>query len=89
MSGRTSQTIMTRLFLSSLVTLSGLAAGCSSDSTADAHGEGSVTQRQDAAMKDPFSYGPTEGKPSSTPADPGTTKRDDSLKGQMDRFWNP
>jgi len=60
-------------------------AGCSSDD----HDSDAMRQRQDAAMKDPYSYGPDQGK-SSTAGDAGhLSKRDDSLKGQMDRFWNP
>jgi hypothetical protein len=62
--------------------------GCTSDGPSR---DGDVRQRQDAALKDPFSYGPAEhdpkkGKPApadSTPENKGTAKSD------WDRFWNP
>jgi len=68
-----------------LVVVAGCIAGCTSED----HNSDAMRQRQDAAMKDPYSYGPSEGK-SATPDDPTrSSKRDDSLKGEMDRFWNP
>ena len=54
------------------------AAGCS-DPKSDS---GSMTNRQDDALQDPFNYGPK--LPTTQPQ-----KHDDSLKGQWDRFWNP
>lgn len=78
-----------RILLPAILFAAALTGGCSDDPKADAHGEGSLTQRQDDAMKDPFSYGPNEGKTQAPTDSNGVTKRDDSLKGQMDRFWNP
>jgi len=45
-----------------------------------------MSERQDQAMKDPFSYGPAEhdGKGAKE-----VKKRDESLKGDWERFWNP
>ena len=63
----------------------GALAGCAES---DSHDQGNISQRQDTAVKDPFSYGPSEGK-STTPAEPQLKKRDDTLKGEWDRTWNP
>lgn len=69
-----------RVFVPSLAVA--LFAGCESDSSGD-----TMTARQNAAMKDPFSYGPAEHSGKNVPQEP--RKRDDSLKGEWERFWNP
>jgi len=53
-------------------------AGCSDAPPSDQ----SMKSRQDAALSDPFGYGPK--LPTTEPQ-----KRDNSLKGDWDRFWNP
>lgn len=63
-------------------------AGCA-DSGA---GEPSMEQRQDAAMKDPFSYGPEVPAAGSKRAVPPVAEpagRDDGIKSEWQRFWNP
>ena len=63
-------------------------AGCA-DSGA---GEPSMEQRQDAAMKDPFSYGPevpAAGSKRPVPPVAEPAGKDDSVKSEWQRFWNP
>ena len=73
----------------SLVALGPLIAlivGCESASS-----EPSIEDRQNAALKDPFGYGPAmpaQGGKRATPM-PEPEQRDDSLKGDWKRFWNP
>ena len=61
-----------------------LAFGCQSNGPTTQ--PASMSERQDQAMKDPFSYGPAEhdGKGAKE-----VKKRDESLKGDWERFWNP
>ena len=70
-----------------LVTAIALLAGCEASPPSDSSSGGDMTSRQDAAMKDPFSYGPAEHSGKKPVEEP--KKRDDSLKGHWDRFWNP
>lgn len=52
----------------------------------------SMEQRQDAAIKDPFSYGPdvpTAGARRTPPPVAEPPPKDDSLKSEWQRFWNP
>lgn len=60
-----------------------LLIGCESSSSSGS----SMKDRQDSAMKDPFGYGPVESRGKTQVEEP--KKRDDSLKGEWDRFWNP
>ena len=63
-------------------------AGC-----ADTSDTPSMRQRQDAALKDPFSYSPNPSPGQSvqhgTTPEPAMKPKDDSLKGEWNRFWNP
>lgn len=51
---------------------------------------GSVRDRQDSALKDPFSYGPAQHDPKKAPQ-PGNSPHpgDGTAKSEWDRFWNP
>ena len=72
------------------------AAGCATEHADD---QSSMQQRQNQALKDPFGYGPSStnagaparpGQSGQTPTDAGSLqKRDDSLKGDWNEFWNP
>ena len=65
-----------------------LLGGCGSD-VGKVDGQ-SMSERQDAALKDPFSYNPdvpNNGKASAATSQPN--KYDDSFKGEWGRFWNP
>lgn len=57
--------------------------GCGTDGQGNQ--DGSVRNRQNDALKDPFSYGPSNQK---TPAEPGPFK-EGTTKSEWDRFWNP
>ena len=51
-----------------------------------------IEQRQAAAVKDPFSYGPdvpTAGARRTAPPVAEPPPKDDSLKSDWNRFWNP
>lgn len=62
--------------------------GCETSSSSTSSSSGSdFSTRQDAAMKDPFSYGPAEHSGKNVQQEP--KKRDETLKGEWDRFWNP
>ena len=85
---------MTRQSMRSLAALLlAAAAGCQAESPAQ---QTSMQDRQDQALKDPFGYGPSSttagapARPGQTPTDAGSLKkRDDSLKGEWNEFWNP
>ncbi len=62
---------------------------CGCESTAGKE-SGSVQDRQDSAVKDPFSYGPTSHDPKKAPAGPSKEHPGDgTAKTEWDRFWNP
>ncbi|MGC4030734.1 MAG: hypothetical protein QM754_03145 [Tepidisphaeraceae bacterium] len=67
-----------------------MAGGCA----VDQDDKSDMQQRQDAALKDPFSYGPSMGAsgsaaPNRPGQEPASKGHDDSLKGEWGRFWNP
>jgi len=64
--------------------LAALIAGCGASPATTQ--PASVSDRQNAALKDPFSYGPKD-KDVKTSSENKT--RDDTLKGEWERFWNP
>lgn len=70
------------------VCLTGMALlGC--ESTAGLEG-GSVRDRQDSALKDPFSYGPATHNPKKAPQpDRSEHPGDGTVQSEWDRFWNP
>jgi hypothetical protein len=76
---------MKTIFAASIAAL--IAAGCQSaePTTRPAN----ISDRQDQAIKDPFSYGPAEHNAKGVKELNETKKRDDSLKGDWERFWNP
>ncbi len=52
--------------------------------------DGSVSERQDSAMKDPFTYGPANHDPKKAPT--GVSDKhpgDATAKEEWNRFWNP
>ena len=63
------------------------AAGCASE-VGKVDGQ-SMSQRQDAALKDPFGYNPDIPNSKTNIATSQPNKYDDSLKGDWGRFWNP
>jgi hypothetical protein len=77
---------MRRLILQTSAVFAIAAMGCESQPS-----EPSMEQRQADALKDPFSYGPdvpsAGGRKTAPVAEP--QKRDDSFKGEWNRFWNP
>lgn len=65
----------------------GMIVGCESTGGRE---EGSVQGRQDSALKDPFSYGPSSHDPKKAPQDLGSEHPGDgTAKSEWDRFWNP
>lgn len=73
--------------LAVLSTIAAAAGGC-----AESNNEPTMEQRQNAALNDPFSYGnpaPPPGLPARPTPQPAIPPKDDSLKGEWDRFWNP
>lgn len=69
-----------------LLPLAGL-VGC-----ADSQDKSDMQKRQDAALKDPFSYGPgtTAGQPVVRPGQqPAPQPEEDTAKSEWNRFWNP
>lgn len=72
-------TIATGLFM--------VACGCESTGGTE---DGSVTDRQDSAIKDPWSYGPSNHDPKKAPS--GVSDKhpgDATAKEEWNRFWNP
>ncbi|MDB5325170.1 MAG: hypothetical protein JWM57_739 [Phycisphaerales bacterium] len=63
-------------------------AGCADSASS----EPSMEQRQAEAMKDPFSYGPevpTAGSRRSAPPVAEPPPKEDNIKSEWQRFWNP
>jgi hypothetical protein len=63
--------------------------GCESSSPQSG---GDMRSRQDAAVKDPWSYGPEAHDPKKAPTgelDPSKHPGDSTAKQEWDRFWNP
>ncbi|HEX8339830.1 MAG TPA: hypothetical protein VF624_02880 [Tepidisphaeraceae bacterium] len=60
-------------------------SGCQGDATDDA----SMQTRQDAALKDPFGYGPSQPQPNNRTTPPAKPNRDNSTQGQAELFKNP
>jgi hypothetical protein len=80
MIGNMMRKILAQLSLLLIVVLS----GCTGDATSD----GSVRDRQDGALKDPFGYGPADHSTKTPPKEPGPFEKG-SVKSDWDRFWNP
>ena len=70
-----------------ILALPALLLGCEASSPSSSSSGGSMNERQESAMKDPFGYGPKANDPKNPVGEP--KKRDESLKGEWDRFWNP
>ncbi|MBC7783718.1 MAG: hypothetical protein H7144_07745 [Burkholderiales bacterium] len=69
----------------SAIAVAMLLIGCASETPATQ--PSSVRERQDAALKDPFSYGPSAADIKKDAAN--KKKPEATLKSDWDRFWNP